>query len=142
TSSNAAGPAPRREVARPRRELARRGAERRRPRNFWPGCGYFTLAPGAGPRARVKFRMTLGRRTVDHDLSHPGRAPVDDRASEDRGGALAVSETRPGGPEGGSVTRPGRVSAPLGRGGVVGGYVILSLLGTGGMGAVYAAHDP
>ncbi|WP_434418236.1 tetratricopeptide repeat protein [Nannocystis pusilla] len=86
--------------------------------------------------------MTIGRRSVDHDERTLLQvSPPSGRPSEERDALLGISETLPAtgglGATGEEAARPTRA-----RGNVVGRYVVLSLLGTGGMGAVYAAHDP
>ncbi|MDC0716545.1 serine/threonine-protein kinase [Nannocystis bainbridge] len=87
--------------------------------------------------------MTIGRRSVDHDERTLLQGPQSSgRPSEEREALLGASETLPAGSDGLAATGDGAARPTRVRGSVVGRYVVLSLLGTGGMGAVYAAHDP
>ena len=86
--------------------------------------------------------MTPGR-LVDHDDRTLLHLPMGSgRPSEEQPALLGISATLPAGRDPLSATGEEAPRPTRARGSVVGRYVILSLLGTGGMGAVYAAHDP
>ena len=78
----------------------------------------------------------------DEPASAPGAFDATIGGPEDRL-ALLASTLRPAGETSGDEDDDGSEEAPeLARGDLVGRYVVLSRIGTGGMGVVYAAYDP